>query len=206
MLLSLLVVVTAAETVAAGGWIPDGIWPHRLPIIIQVVLMMAIADFSRYWLHRACHSVGFLWRLHAVHHSPRQLYWLNAGRFHPIEKSIQYMVDSLPFILLGVSADVLALYFVLYAINGFFQHSNCAVRLGPLNYLISGPELHRWHHSKIIAESNANYGNNLIVWDLLFGTRFLPRDRQVGELGLIDRHYPHGFVAQVAAPFASQGK
>ena len=157
---------------------------HRWPLAAQVVLMILGADFLRYWLHRAMHTHPLLWRLHAVHHAPERLYWLNVGRFHPVDKAIQFLFDSLPFILLGVGADVVALYFVFYAINGFYQHSNGDVRLGLLNHLISGPELHRWHHSRVAAESNTNYGNNLIVWDILFGTRFLPSDREVGALGV----------------------
>ncbi len=126
---------------------------------------------------------------------------MNVGRFHPLEKSVQYVFDTLPFVFLGVSADVLSVYFVFYAVNGFFQHSNCEVRLGLLNFIVSGPELHRWHHSRLLQESNNNYGNNLIVWDLLFGTRFLPKGRLVGDLGLLNRDYPLNFVSQLAAPF-----
>ena len=133
-----------------------------------------------------------MWRLHAVHHSPQLLYWFNVGRFHPIEKAVQYAFDTLPFALLGVSHEVLAAYFVFYALNGFYQHSNCRVRLGPLNYVVSGPELHRWHHSKLVHESNNNFGNNLIVWDVVFGTRFLPKDREVGELGPSGPRVPNG--------------
>ena len=163
--------------------------------------MLLIADFFRYWLHRLSHSWKPLWQLHAVHHSPHKLYWLNVSRFHPIEKTIQYLFDVLPFILVGVSDDVLAWYFVFYAVNGFFQHCNINVRMGVLNFLISGPQLHRWHHSVEIHESNRNYGNNLIVWDLLFGTWFLPGSRDVGPLGLINREYPLSFLSQLKTPF-----
>ena len=45
-----------------------------------------------------------------------------------------------------------------------------------------------------------NYGNNLIVWDLVFGSWYLPRDRRVGELGLVNRQYPLDFVGQLSAP------
>lgn len=199
--LSLFVVLTISDATQSRGWTIADIWPHDLPIAIQVGLMLLASDFPRYWIHRAFHGFAPMWRFHAVHHSPQRLYWLNVGRFHPIDKAVQYAVDSLPFILLGVSESVLALYFIFYAINGFFQHSNCAVRLGPLNYLISGPELHRWHHSKLPSQSDTNFGNNLIVWDLLFGTRFLPRDESVGPLGLQNRNYPMGFLSQLASPF-----
>jgi sterol desaturase/sphingolipid hydroxylase (fatty acid hydroxylase superfamily) len=176
-------------------------WPHHWPVGFQVILMLFTADFFRYWLHRASHTYTPLWRLHAVHHSPHKLYWINVGRFHPLDKTLQYLFDALPFILLNVSNHVLALYLVFYAINGFFQHSNVALRFGPLNYVISTAELHRWHHSWLTRESNNNYGNNLIIWDWLFGTRFLPPGRAVEALGLQNRDYPLSFFEQFKSPF-----
>lgn len=191
--------LAASFAVELGRPLP--LWPHRWPAPAQALLMVLTADLLRYWLHRAAHRYELLWRLHAVHHAPKRLYAINVARFHPLEKTLQFVLDALPFLSLGVGPDVLALYFVFYAINGFYQHSNCDIRLGPLNYVISGPELHRWHHSVNARESNNNYGNNLIVWDLLFGTYFRPRDREVGRLGLVNRRYPQGFVAQLGTPF-----
>lgn len=201
LLLSVTLVVALADWLRTQGLVAADFWPHQWPVWAQAALMMLAADFGRYWLHRAFHKFSPMWRLHAVHHSPHRLYWVNVGRFHPLEKAIQYCLDALPFALVGVSGEVLAAYFVFYAVNGFYQHSNCLVRLGPLNYLIAGPELHRWHHSELPEESNNNFGNNLIVWDLLFGTRFLPGDREVGPLGLVNREYPMGFWAQMRTPF-----
>ncbi len=175
-------------------------WPHHLPLVMQVLLMLLAAEFFRYWFHVASHNTQLLWRFHAVHHSPKKLYWLNVGRFHPVDKAFQYLLDALPFIALGVSEPVLALYFIFYAVNGFFQHSNVDARYGILNYVVSGAELHRWHHSRVVDESNRNYGNNLIVWDLVFRSWFLPRNRCVGELGLINRAYPLDFMGQLGAP------
>ncbi len=200
-LVSITVTIWLADWLRSAGLTVDTIWPHRLPVVLQAAMMLLAADFGRYWLHRAFHRYQFMWSYHAVHHSPHRLYWLNVGRFHPFEKAVQLALDTLPFAVMGVGREVLASYFVFYAVNGFFQHSNCDVRLGPLNYVISGPELHRWHHSEVIAESNSNYGNNLIVWDVLFGTRFLPPEREVGDLGLINRHYPTGFWTQMRTPF-----
>lgn len=180
---------------------PAVFWPHTWSSWLQMLLMMFSADFFRYWLHRASHRWIWLWRVHAVHHSVQKLYWINVGRFHPIDKALQFLCDALPFIFLGVSQDVIALYFVVYSVKGFFQHGNVDVKLGILNYIISGPELHRWHHSKTIKESDNNYGNNVIVWDILFGTYFLPKKREVGDLGLLNRHYPVDFFTQMKTPF-----
>lgn len=200
-LLTIFSVSWLVAAVEKRGWSVVALWPHHWPVWIQMLLMMFAADFLRYWLHRASHTYIPLWRVHAVHHSVQKLYWFNVGRFHPIDKSLQFLCDALPFILLGVKEEVMTLYFVVYAIKGFFQHSNVDTKLGWLNYIISGPELHRWHHSRTIRESNTNYGNNVIVWDILFGTYFLPKDREVGELGLLNRSYPMGFVEQLKAPF-----
>lgn len=195
-----------SAAVVAGAGVANiqarGIWPHGWPVAVQVIAMLLVADFLRYWLHRASHAWPVLWRLHAVHHSPEGLYVLNVGRFHPIEKALQFVLDALPFVLLGVSQEVLAGYLVFFAINGFFQHSNVDLRLGWLNWVVSGAELHRWHHARDAKLSGHNYGNNFIVWDVLFGTRLLPADRQVDELGLNNRAYPQGLLGQAMAPFS----
>lgn len=176
-------------------------WPHSWPIWAQTLLMILAVDFLRYWLHRAAHTNQYLWRLHSVHHSVEQLYWLNTSRFHPLEKLLQMLMDSLPFLLMGINEKVLALYYIAYATNGFLQHSNIQFRFGILNYLIGSADLHRWHHSKNPKESNANYGNNVIVWDLLFGTWYLPKERKVETLGLLEQSYPKTFLGLLRAPF-----
>ena len=196
-LVSLYLLRAAQDT----GFVFAEFWPHHFPIWLQAIMMILIADFLRYWFHVASHKNSFLWRFHAVHHSPEKLYWINTGRFHPIEKAFQFVFDALPFIVLSVSEQVLALYFVFYAANGFFQHSNIKLRFGILNYIISSAELHRWHHSKLTNESNSNYGNNTIVWDILFGTRFLPKEREVKSIGVINLHYPMTFTKQLITPF-----
>ena len=180
------------------------LWPDHLPIFVQAAIMLLGADFLRYWLHIASHRWDLLWKLHSVHHSPSKLYWINVARFHPIEKMLQFLLDALPFIILGVGEQVVSLYFIFYAVNGFFQHSNIELRLGFLNYIVSGPELHRWHHSVVIRESNQNYGNNLIIWDLLFGTWFLPKDKEVSEMGLQYKNFPTDFINQIKAPFTKK--
>ncbi|NOT24759.1 MAG: sterol desaturase family protein [Acidobacteria bacterium] len=177
------------------------LWPHAWPIWIQAVMMVLAVDFMRYWLHRFAHENDTMWRLHAVHHSVEQLYWLNTARFHPIEKTLQMTLDSLPFLLMGVDERVLALYYLAYSSNGFFQHCNIDVRYGVLNYVVGSAETHRWHHSRVPRESNANYGNTVIIWDVLFGTWFLPANRQIAELGLRERDYPKSFLGLMGAPF-----
>ncbi|MEM9840802.1 MAG: sterol desaturase family protein, partial [Pseudomonadota bacterium] len=176
-------------------------WPSEWPVLAQVALMLIVAEFFRYWLHRLMHEANPLWRLHAVHHASDKLYTVNVGRFHPLDKTLQFLGDTLPFLIVGVGGEVFAAYFVLYAVNGFYQHSNADVRLGPLNWIIAGPELHRWHHSAVVEEGHTNYGNNLIIWDVVFGTRFLPKGRSVQHIGIGNQRWPRTFLGQLTAPF-----
>ena len=192
----------------AAAWLAarygEALWPHDWPILAQLFTMLLIAEFGRYWLHRWSHRNRWLWRLHAVHHSPGRLYFLNAGRVHPIEKCIYLIPEAVPFIVMGTNVECLAMYATFNSIHGLFQHANVDVRLGPLNYLFSMAELHRWHHSKLVEESDHNFGNNLGVWDLVFGTWYLPKAREVGALGLRAEGYPEGYLGQVAAPFSAR--
>lgn len=198
-LLGLLVVLGLSEL--TQPYLHSALWPHHWPVLAQGLLMVLLVDLMRYWVHRFAHTNPILWRLHAVHHSPDKLYWLNTARFHPLEKVLHFFFDSIPFILLGVNEYVLAFYFVCYAVNGFYQHSNVHLRPGLLNYIFSTAELHRWHHSKMLAEANHNYSNTTIVWDLVFGTYYRPHDRRMERAGIQNDRYPMRFGQQLIAPF-----
>jgi len=200
----LWIALLAGMTARLADTYGAGLWPHHWPLLVQLVLMLLIAEFGRYWVHRWAHRNPWLWRLHAVHHSPARLYFLNAGRVHPLEKFLYLTPEVVPFVIMGTNIECLAMYATFNSIHGFFQHGNVNVRLGPLNYFFSMAELHRWHHSREIDESDRNFGNNLSVWDVLFGTWFLPKDREVGTLGLQSDDYPEGYLTQVMAPFQAR--
>lgn len=179
-----------------------GLWPSQWPLVLQLALALVIGELGQYWMHRLQHERDFLWRFHALHHSAPRLYWLNAARFHPVDIVMNNFMVTVPLVLLGAGEAVLALWVLFAALHGIFQHCNIPVRLGPLNWIFSMAELHRWHHSRLVMESNRNYGQNLIIWDIVFGTRFLPRDRKPpADIGLTDLPaYPMSWLAQQLAP------
>ena len=118
---------------ATKSWLVDAgpaLWPARWPVWLQFLAKIAIGDLFRYWLHRAAHERPLLWRLHALHHAPAKLYTTNVFRFHPAEKALQFLRDTFPFMLASIGPEVLAFYFVFYAMSGLLQHSNCDIRLG----------------------------------------------------------------------------
>lgn len=178
------------------------LWPTEWPLLAQLVVALVIGELGQYWMHRMQHEWDFLWRFHALHHSAPRLYWLNAARFHPVDILLNNFMATVPLALLGAGEAVLALWLLFSAVHGIFQHSNMPVRIGPLNWFFSMAELHRWHHSRLVEESNTNYGQNLAIWDLVFGTRFLPADREpprdIGLTGL--SAYPMSWLDQQLAP------
>lgn len=199
---ALLFGALAAGGAALSEAVGLGLWPTHWPLPLQFALAMVVSEFGQYWMHRGMHETALLWRLHAVHHSAERLYWLNAGRFHPLDTLFNFTLQAGPLILLGVPGEVVALFALFTGVHGLLQHGNIDLKLGPLNHVFSAAELHRWHHSRVIEESNSNYGANLIVWDTLFGTRLLPADREPprapGFVGV--EGFPQGYLAQLASP------
>jgi sterol desaturase/sphingolipid hydroxylase (fatty acid hydroxylase superfamily) len=198
-----------AVSVAASAWLATRIgapaWPQTWSLLAQILLALVVAEWFEYWAHRWMHESEWLWRFHALHHSAPRLYWLNAVRFHPVDTLILGIGKLLPLALLGAPALVLALVNVFSAVHGSLKHANVPARIGPLNWVFSMAELHRWHHSPMVAEANHNYGGNLILWDVVFGTRYLPHDRKPpSDVGLVEAaeypRYPMDYVGQLLAP------
>ena len=78
---------------------------HLSPLA-QVLPALLVADLRGYWMHRSLHE-GPLWRLHAVHHSARQLDWLAAVRNHPLAEIVSRTGVVVPLVLLGFDLRVL---------------------------------------------------------------------------------------------------
>lgn len=189
--------------VALSSRVGMSLWPKDLPLLLQLCLALVVAELGSYWFHRLQHTSPWWWRMHATHHSAPRLYWLNAARFHPLDAVLSYAVAMFPLVLLGAPAPTLACTTVFITVHGLLQHSNIDLKLGPLNWLFSTAELHRWHHSSIADEANHNYGAVLILWDIVFGTRMLPHDRRPPKrVGIGDMpDFPPGYLAQLASPF-----
>lgn len=207
LLIALITPPVVALGVFIGGWASDAIglalWPSSWPLAAQIVLVLLVGELPGYWVHRWEHKWDGLWRFHAVHHSAPRLYWLNAGRFHPIDSFLTFAPSYLLLVVLGCGEVMLAYFGLITAIHGIFQHANVQLRLGPLNWFFSMAELHRWHHSSTLEEANHNFGQTISVWDWVFGTRYLPTDKEPPEeIGIASLpNFPMTWWAQIVSPF-----
>jgi sterol desaturase/sphingolipid hydroxylase (fatty acid hydroxylase superfamily) len=171
------------------------------PLWAQFLLFLITHDFYIYWFHRAQHASAILWRIHEAHHSVKEVDWLAGTRSHALEILINQTIEFAPIVLLGASPEVWMIKATVDAIWGMYIHSNLDVRLGRLETLINGPSMHRWHHARILADRNANFGTKFGIWDRLFGTAYQP-GHKAQDYGLADEAtYPEGFLGQQLAAF-----
>ncbi len=204
-----LVISATAISLAGGG---AQVWPNQWSLWVQVPMALVLGEFGAYWWHRANHELPWLWRFHKIHHSPTRLYWLNATKFHYVDVTILQSCTVLPVLILGAD-ETTVLFITLFSIfHGYWQHGNTRQNLGPLNYIFSNAQLHRWHHNATVAIANHNYGSNLIVWDWLFGTYFWPeggfgdaQGAQIRDIGIEEQEYPVDPFRQFVQPFTRQG-
>lgn len=191
---------------ALTAWLPSPLaaWPTHWPLLPQVVLGLLLAELGLYAAHRAAHEWPFLWRFHALHHSVPRLWVLNTGRFHLVDTLLKMALGQLPLFLLGAPLPVFLWLSAVTAINGLLTHCNLALRTGWLDGIFSTPQLHRWHHSRVLAEGNRNYGENLVLWDRLFGTYHNPPRRPPADIGIPGR-IERGWLRQLVQPFTPAG-
>jgi sterol desaturase/sphingolipid hydroxylase (fatty acid hydroxylase superfamily) len=192
--------VLVACAAALAGAIGRAPWPREWPLAAQLALALVAGELLHYAVHRAQHRFPVLWKLHAVHHSSQRLYWLNATRTHPLEGLLHILAGTTVLVVIGAPADLLTVHAVFLGVARVFQHANLDLRLGPLNWMLSTLEVHRFHHSTVRDEVEANYGTVLLVWDWVFGTR---RATPAGSApSCIGGARPHdGWWAQVCSPF-----
>jgi sterol desaturase/sphingolipid hydroxylase (fatty acid hydroxylase superfamily) len=170
------------------------------PLALQLVSFVLLADFLVYWQHRAFHSFERLWRMHAVHHSSTDLDWLSSVRVHPLNDAISSALVATPLLLLGFTPATLMAYLPGLTIFAIGLHANVGWSFGPLRYVISSPAFHRWHHSNEPEAINKNFAGLLPVWDVLFGTFYLPKDRRATSFGVNGQPVPGTFLRQLAYP------
>jgi sterol desaturase/sphingolipid hydroxylase (fatty acid hydroxylase superfamily) len=183
-----------------GGRDPDFLPVKHLPIWQQVALLLVIQDVLLYWIHRVFH-IGWAWKIHAVHHSPKVVDWMSTGRFHPINNLLEFAVADTLVVLLGFSWPAVQVLFVLNMVYSSMVHANLNWTFGPLRYLLASPVFHRWHHTTEEAGLNKNFASTFPILDLIFGTYYMPAGKLPEKFGTGDPEFPESFWAQLVYPF-----
>jgi sterol desaturase/sphingolipid hydroxylase (fatty acid hydroxylase superfamily) len=196
---ALLFGITTAEGLVE--FYDDGHGPlSQLPLWLQAVIFLVGSDLMMYWIHRAFHRPA-MWKYHAVHHSSKELDWISAARFHPVNIMLGSVATDVVLLLAGISPNVFVFLGLFTVAHSAFVHANLNWTLGPLQYVIAGPVFHRWHHTAADAGGEKNFASTFPILDLLFGTFYMPKQALPGAYGVADKGFPAGFGAQLLYPF-----
>lgn len=168
---------------------------------LQFVQLLLLADLCFYLAHRLVHAVPWLWHFHAIHHSSEQLDWLATFRVHPVDQIVNSTIIMLPAVSLGFAPAPLLAYALLYRGHSMLLHSNVRLELGPIGRVLASPRYHHWHHAEEPQAYGRNFGGQLVIWDLLFGTFYdsstLPARYGAGE------SVPKEYLQQLLSPLRS---
>jgi sterol desaturase/sphingolipid hydroxylase (fatty acid hydroxylase superfamily) len=171
-----------------------------LPGVLRFLLVILAADAVEYASHRAYHEVPFLWRIHAIHHSPEAMDWLSGSRLHFLEPLVTRSVVLVPVFLLGFPQDTIFAYLIFISVQSVLIHSNIKMNVGWLRYVVVTTQFHHWHHASDAEAIDKNYTAHTPLFDLLFGTWHLPADRWPVKYGTI-KPVPGGMTGQFLHPF-----
>lgn len=209
---SLLPKLLLVLPMASIGWVLHAILPtglHQrvaaLPFAVRLIAALIVGEVGFYWGHRWTHQIPFLWKFHAIHHSAKHMDWLVNTRAHPLDMVFTRLCGFIPMYVLGLAQpvantiDTVPLLFLLAGtLWGFYVHSNIAWRFGPLEWLLTTPSFHHWHHT-LDGPINRNYASMLPWLDRLFGT-FHPFHKEWPAHYGIEDFQPAGITDQLLNP------
>jgi sterol desaturase/sphingolipid hydroxylase (fatty acid hydroxylase superfamily) len=177
----------------------------RQPAPLLLIETLLVSDLCSYWAHRAQHRFPVLWRVHAIHHSPKVVRWSTVGRVHPLNELLNYAAGLLPCLAVGLPVSAVLSIIPVMMWWAVLAHSNIRTDYGPLRHVFVSPVFHRFHHTHSHDGGNKNFANVFSLWDRLFGSFHLPAGRQPEVFGLDEDDMPESYVGQLLYPFGVTG-
>jgi sterol desaturase/sphingolipid hydroxylase (fatty acid hydroxylase superfamily) len=173
-----------------------------LPVWARFIVFFIVIDFLQWGAHFLLHRINFFWQFHKIHHAQEQLGFASTRHFHFGEYLVLKPAFWIPFALCGFAvADYVMWYIWVAYMLTFLSHCNIKINWGPLKYVFITPETHYWHHSRNIpGRFGVNYASSLVIWDLIFGYWYNPKDKEP-ILGIPENDVPESFSGQIAYPF-----
>jgi creatinine amidohydrolase/Fe(II)-dependent formamide hydrolase-like protein/sterol desaturase/sphingolipid hydroxylase (fatty acid hydroxylase superfamily) len=199
---SLSFVVSQGTQTHLGIWLPTlkGQLLGMENIGWAMTLFMAlVADFGLFLTHYLQHKISWLWEFHKVHHSAEVMTPITVFRMHPVDNLLTFsMVGILSglglgcamflyggdiplYHMAGVNSVLIFFYFAGYNL----RHSHIWWSWGPvLSRIFISPAQHQIHHSDAPRHFDKNMGFTFAIWDGLFGTLYIPKEKEVLTFGL----------------------
>lgn len=187
---------------SSRGWQMDwasGLW-DSLPSWGVLLIVLFVADGISYFRHRFEHS-RWLWPIHAMHHSDRQLTWFSAYRQHPLNRLNAAILDVGVLLLIGVPLWAIYANALVRHYYGLMTHANLPWTFGWLGRVLVSPAMHRWHHVRQGEGVGKNFATVFSVFDQTFGTYYVPSACR--EPTGLDEAGHNAFLGQIGQPFVT---
>lgn len=180
-----------AVTYPFSNWVADGIraasgmeFHISLPLVAQVIVLVLMIDFIRYWMHRWMHERAILWRFHALHHLPERLGVATSTRTHPVDDFLLYVPEMIVLFTIGFNRTLVAVLYCFIWVISLIKHSNVDIQSNWFSKHFQIPQFHLSHHKKHDGRlPTSNFSEILTFWDRVFRTFEGPQittDHQVG--------------------------
>lgn len=179
---------------------------ESFPYWSQLLILFFVRDFIQYFIHRLLHKVTWLWNFHKVHHSVKEMGFAAHLRFHWMETIVYKTLEYVPLAIIGFGVNDFILVHLFTITVGHFNHSNFNIPLSFFKYIFNNPQMHIWHHSKVLpVKTGVNFGITLSIWDYLFKTSYIPSSGKDIELGFEgDDSFPQSFIGQEMYPLGAE--
>jgi sterol desaturase/sphingolipid hydroxylase (fatty acid hydroxylase superfamily) len=180
------------DTFGPVGFAVSSMWGITL-------LVALVSDFGSFLNHYVHHRVPVLWEFHKVHHTAEVLTPFTFFRSHPLYNvfaqltkivlvgtlqgiALYLITDGMNFVhLLGVNF----VYTLFHVLGSNLRHTHLWVSFGPvLEHILISPAQHQVHHSVAARHRDKNMGEVFAFWDWLFGTLYVPRERETLVYGV----------------------
>jgi lathosterol oxidase len=172
----------------------------HLPWLVQFFLAVVVADLAEYFIHRAFHTVPFMWRFHAIHHSSKALDWIAGSRSHIVDDVVVRGFILIPMMLV-FPHNMLVAYLFFVNLHATWTHCNFGPTIKWLEPFLIQPRYHHWHHTSQKEAIDKNFAIHFPWIDRIFGTHYLPKDKWPDTYGLHNEKIPAGFWGQFFYPF-----
>lgn len=191
-------------------WQEIGVAPYQIPLwtwleplgtlgfILQIAIILLLADFLRYWRHRAEHR--WFWPIHAVHHAPTKLHAANSLG-HPLQTIPEILMVSLPLSLIAFDGpETPAIVMFVSSFLTTHIHSPTEIHFGKLRKVMVDNRFHRIHHSIERRHYDKNFGICFSLWDWAFGTAHWPAKEEWPSVGVEGLAPPTGVRSFLLMP------
>ena len=185
-----------------NGWQPffkgylQGVYGMSL---LSTLFLAVVADFTLFICHFLQHKIPLLWEFHKVHHSAEVMTPITVFRMHPVDNILAFSMGGLltgsalgcaTFLLgrngVSYNAAGLNVFMVVFYLAGYnLRHSHVWWSWGAfVSRVLISPAQHQIHHSAAPEHFDKNLGFTFAFWDGLFGTLYVPKEKETIVFGL----------------------